>query len=214
MMAMSEQKRAYMSKDMQDWLSWWGTELNWPGKFPIRSVLPLRVSIVVPRIWHEICMGRAPDWSAGPYPQALIPEHDACVVVRAPQTKRHGWTTRTSPTPTCCPRFSPPTASMPPRCSRTPSRLLSRSALLLGCVASGYGEADRCFCPVLLSSLVAQDQLKANTDRAFAAGVCGVPSYQVDDGEVIWGQDRLDVVADILCGWSSSAQASTSKARL
>ena len=70
------------------------------------------------------------------------------------------------------------------------------------------------FCPVLLSSLVAQDQLKANTDRAFAAGVCGVPSYQVDDGEVIWGQDRLDVVADILCGWSSSAPASTSKARL
>jgi len=64
MMAMSEQKRAYMSKDMQDWLAWWGIELNWPAKFPIRSVLPLRVSIAAPRIWHEICRRRAPDWCA------------------------------------------------------------------------------------------------------------------------------------------------------
>jgi len=70
------------------------------------------------------------------------------------------------------------------------------------------------YCPILLSPLVAQDQLKANTDRAFAAGVCGVPSYQVDGGEVIWGQDRLDVVADILCGWSPSEPAPPSKARL
>ena len=37
--------------------------------------------------------------------------------------------------------------------------------------------------------------------RAFEAGLCGVPSYQVNDGSVIWGQDRLNIVADLLCGW-------------
>lgn len=39
--------------------------------------------------------------------------------------------------------------------------------------------------------------------RAVSAGVCGVPSYQVNEGPtIIWGQDRLNVVADMLCGWN------------
>ncbi|XP_062521213.1 uncharacterized protein LOC134196160 [Corticium candelabrum] len=47
-----------------------------------------------------------------------------------------------------------------------------------------------------------KEQLKINTSRAVAAGACGVPSYMVNDGPtVIWGQDRLNVVADMLCGW-------------
>jgi 2-hydroxychromene-2-carboxylate isomerase len=56
--------------------------------------------------------------------------------------------------------------------------------------------------------------LKANTDRAMAAGVCGVPSYQVDEGTVVWGQDRLDVVADILCGWDADADDKAPAAKL
>ncbi len=45
-------------------------------------------------------------------------------------------------------------------------------------------------------------QLRDNTQRALAAGVCGVPTFQVDDSPIVWGQDRLpDVVADLLCGW-------------
>ena len=56
-----------------------------------------------------------------------------------------------------------------------------------------------------------KDQLRANTDRAIHAGVCGVPSYQVDGGAVIWGQDRLNIVADLLCGWRDPVQHSTSK---
>ena len=53
-----------------------------------------------------------------------------------------------------------------------------------------------------------------NTYRAFNAGVCGVPSFQVDDGEVIFGQDRLNVVEDLINGWidaSSSDDAPQSK---
>ena len=38
--------------------------------------------------------------------------------------------------------------------------------------------------------------------RAEDEGVCGVPSFRVNGGPVIWGQDKLNVVADMLCGWS------------
>ena len=38
------------------------------------------------------------------------------------------------------------------------------------------------------------DQMATDTDRAMAAGVFGAPSYVID-GEVFWGQDRVDFVA-------------------
>ena len=40
--------------------------------------------------------------------------------------------------------------------------------------------------------------------RAEREGACGVPSFQVNHGPMIWGQDRLNVVADMICGWNSS----------
>jgi 2-hydroxychromene-2-carboxylate isomerase len=46
--------------------------------------------------------------------------------------------------------------------------------------------------------------LRENTNRAKEAGACGVPSFQINGGEIIWGQDKLDVVADILAGWKES----------
>ena len=39
----------YYSRDMVMWSHWWGVPLNWPSRFPIRSVLPLRVAICEPR---------------------------------------------------------------------------------------------------------------------------------------------------------------------
>lgn len=44
-------------------------------------------------------------------------------------------------------------------------------------------------------------KLQSNTLRAVQNGVCGVPSFQINDGEVIWGQDKFDVIGDLLCGW-------------
>lgn len=38
-----------------------------------------------------------------------------------------------------------------------------------------------------------QERYEANTQQAIAAGVFGAPSYVVD-GELFWGQDRLDFV--------------------
>ena len=37
-------------------------------------------------------------------------------------------------------------------------------------------------------------QMEADTEQALAAGVFGAPSYVID-GEIFWGQDRVDFVA-------------------
>ncbi|MFZ2736888.1 MAG: 2-hydroxychromene-2-carboxylate isomerase [Burkholderiaceae bacterium] len=42
-----------------------------------------------------------------------------------------------------------------------------------------------------LDSQAARERYEANTQAAIAAGVFGAPSYCVD-GEIFWGQDRLD----------------------
>jgi 2-hydroxychromene-2-carboxylate isomerase len=42
-------------------------------------------------------------------------------------------------------------------------------------------------------SQTVQDRYQANTQAAIAAGVFGAPSYCID-GEIFWGQDRLDFV--------------------
>ena len=39
--------------------------------------------------------------------------------------------------------------------------------------------------------------------RAVDEGICGVPTFQVNGGEMVWGQDKMNVVADMLCGWQS-----------
>jgi 2-hydroxychromene-2-carboxylate isomerase len=45
----------------------------------------------------------------------------------------------------------------------------------------------------------AEATYQANTEAAFDAGVFGAPFYVVD-GEVFWGQDRLDYLDDFLAG--------------
>jgi 2-hydroxychromene-2-carboxylate isomerase len=42
-----------------------------------------------------------------------------------------------------------------------------------------------------------QQQYEANTQRAIEAGVFGAPTYVID-GEIFWGQDRLDFVEQAL----------------
>jgi len=63
-----------------------------------------------------------------------------------------------------------------------------------------------------------KNKLKENNNRALAEGVCGVPSFQIDGGDVIWGQDRMDVVSDLLCGWKCPplqvVSTGTSKSKL
>src|SRR5947208_9909531 len=35
-------KLRYLSRDTLDWAAFWGVELRWPSRFPMRTVLPLR----------------------------------------------------------------------------------------------------------------------------------------------------------------------------
>ena len=56
-----------------------------------------------------------------------------------------------------------------------------------------------------------KQQLRENTSGAVAKGVIGVPSYRVHPGdseeeegaqpELVWGQDRLDIVQGLCAGW-------------
>ena len=49
-----------------------------------------------------------------------------------------------------------------------------------------------------------QARYEANTQQAIDAGVFGAPSYVID-GEIFWGQDRLDFVARRLASGSAAA---------
>ena len=49
--------------------------------------------------------------------------------------------------------------------------------------------------------MAAKQALAANTARAKAAGVFGVPTWVVDDRYLFWGQDRLELVMRALGGW-------------
>jgi len=46
--AMNETRQAYALRDLQDWADGWGVPLRFPSHFPLRSVLPLRASLVEP----------------------------------------------------------------------------------------------------------------------------------------------------------------------
>ncbi|XP_065826211.1 uncharacterized protein [Oscarella lobularis] len=60
-----------------------------------------------------------------------------------------------------------------------------------------------------------KEQLRVNVARAISAGVIGVPSFQVNGNPyVIWGQDRMNVVADLLCGWTLPEDVVTLEANM
>ncbi|MCA9560263.1 MAG: DsbA family protein, partial [Myxococcales bacterium] len=51
--------------------------------------------------------------------------------------------------------------------------------------------------------------LRANTEAAAEAGACGVPTFETRVGDhaplLLWGQDRLELLADVLDGWRPPA---------
>ncbi len=48
--AMSQAKQKYLMRDLQDWSDWWDVPFSFPKIFPMRTVTPLRASIVEPKI--------------------------------------------------------------------------------------------------------------------------------------------------------------------
>lgn len=60
--AMSKPKQRYMMQDLQDASEFWGTPFSFPKKFPIRSILPLRIAILAPKCTYDIYEAM---WSKG-----------------------------------------------------------------------------------------------------------------------------------------------------
>ena len=52
------------------------------------------------------------------------------------------------------------------------------------------------------------ERILSSLSRGEDEGLCGVPTFQVNGSRPIWGQDRLHVVADMLCGWKETLTAS------
>ena len=48
---------------------------------------------------------------------------------------------------------------------------------------------------------VNEDQFFSKTLLDVELGISGLPSFQVDDGPIVFGQDRLNIVEDMLLGW-------------
>ena len=51
--------------------------------------------------------------------------------------------------------------------------------------------------PAAVSQQAVKDRLRANTEEALAAGVFGVPTFVIG-GEIIWGDDGTQMVADFI----------------
>ncbi|XP_066928678.1 uncharacterized protein [Clytia hemisphaerica] len=59
-----------------------------------------------------------------------------------------------------------------------------------------------------------KQQLITNTNSAVELGISGLPSFQVDDGPIVFGQDRLNIVEDMLLGWKFDFGDYFNKSRL
>jgi 2-hydroxychromene-2-carboxylate isomerase len=139
LMTMSEAKRRWVFQDLLQWAKWWDVPFQWPTVFPVRTVLPLRVSIQDHRataplyraLWADNRDIGQPEVVAGVLTEAGLDSEALIAGAQDPQIKA---------------------------------------------------------------------QLRTNTEDAQAAGVCGVPSFQIDE-TVVWGQDRLHFVREMMDGW-------------
>ena len=52
--AMSKPKQSYMLRDLHDASEFWNIPFSFPKKFPIRSILPLRISILAPECTYDL----------------------------------------------------------------------------------------------------------------------------------------------------------------
>ncbi|MGH1343195.1 MAG: DsbA family protein [Nannocystales bacterium] len=71
--AMNETRQAYATRDMHDWADAWGVPLRFPTHFPLRSVLPLRASLVEPRCVHALYRAAWAEDRRIDTPEALAP---------------------------------------------------------------------------------------------------------------------------------------------
>jgi 2-hydroxychromene-2-carboxylate isomerase len=144
--AMAEAKRRWYAAELDRWATHHGVDFRFPSTFPVRTVLPLRVSLVEP--------------------STIMPLYRALWV---------------------------------------DDRDIGDPTVVADVVASLGLDA-----PAILEAATSppiKNTLKDNTAAAVAAGVCGVPSFHVDHQHLVWGQDRLPLVSELLAGWQPAGEA-------
>ena len=202
MLAMSPQKLAYTRQDQADWVRHWNAinsqqdgskkaiEFRFPDVFPIRSPTLLRIAMIEPKTIPVLCR----------FPPSL-----------------------NTPVSKTFPQLTRPT-NLVRACWEQNIHVADAKTLASHLSASGFDGAE------LLQKASQQrlkDQLRANTEQALKLGLCGVPTYRVLEatsqkgwvvkGDLVWGQDELGVVLDLVDGWreeSSSAVADVSTTHL
>jgi len=60
--------------------------------------------------------------------------------------------------------------------------------LVYVCMDGYFVHVCMCLCICTCECGLGTQILRRNTDRALEIGLCGVPSFVVDRGEVVWGQ--------------------------
>lgn len=146
--AMPPPKQRYTGLDLHRWASWWGEPLDFPRKFPQRTIAAQRLCVLA------AAEGFAPGLRM------------ATALARAMWAEQ---------------------------------RDLEDTETLRAIVAAAGLPADwiaRTQEPAIKA------RLADNTAAARDAGVFGVPTFVVDGKHLFWGQDRLELVARALAGWT------------
>lgn len=144
--AMQQAKQRWYMAELDRWADHHGVPFQFPSTFPVRTVLPLRVSLVAP--------------------EATMPLYRAL------------W---------------------------AENRDIGQPGVVAD-VLRELGHSPEAIFEAAGSAPI-KAQLRANGDAAIEAGVCGVPSFLVDQTHLVWGQDRLPVVEQLLAGWSPTGAA-------
>lgn len=144
--AMGAAKQAWYAAELDRWAAHHGVPFSFPTTFPVRTVLPLRVSLVAPEATMPL------------YRALWVDDRD----IGQPEVVR---------------------------------AVLSELGL----------DADAILAQA--SAPPTKAALRAHSEAAVEAGVCGVPSFHVDGTHLVWGQDRLPVVEALLEGWCPTGAA-------
>lgn len=144
--AMSKAKQTWYAAELDRWARHHGVDFQFPTIFPVRTVLPLRVSLVAP--------------------SATMPLYRALWV--------HG-------------------------------RNIGDPEVVRDVLQQLELDVDAIFAEA--ATVPIKTALRKNGSAAVAAGVCGVPSFWVDETHLVWGQDRLPVLRALLRGWAPQGAA-------
>jgi 2-hydroxychromene-2-carboxylate isomerase len=150
--AMPPAKQRYVGLEMQRWASWWGEPLDFPRKFPQRTITAQRLCLLAAAEGFETGLRVATALARAMWAGQRDLEDDE--TLRA----------------ILC------SAGLP---EGSPEQWLART-----------------------QDPGVKAQLATNTAAAREAGVFGVPTFIVDGKHLFWGQDRLDLVAKALAGWT------------